>query len=143
MRSKWANAAVLALGMLLGAAIVRMEARLPKVVRAQEFELVDANGKLLAVLGRAEGGGHGLLLVDKNEKLRASLGVTWDGEPGLNLIDKDEKPLVSLELMGQNAWLMLLDEKTSGRAFFELRDGEPGLALYDENGKLIWRAPPG
>ena len=63
----------------------------PKVVAAQEFHLVDGEGKVRARLGVMKDQ-PGLALYDKDGKTpRAILGLTTEGKAALMMMDKDGK----------------------------------------------------
>src|SRR5438128_10348983 len=59
----------------------------PKVVTAQEFRLVDANGKTRATLAAKPDGNTTLTFVDTEGKMRAGLGLSEKGESSLRLYD--------------------------------------------------------
>ncbi len=113
-----------------------------KVLCAQEFRLVDQNGKTLAALEMRENG-PGLAILDQSGNDRAVLAVSSDGIPALGLMDKDGKPRVRLCL------------DPTGLAALELRDQngksnvqvgslvaadstvEAGLTLFGQNGMPV------
>ena len=101
----------------------------PEVIRAQRFELVDAEGRLRAVLTDA-----GLVLYDEKGKSRATLSLDTDGRPTLSLSDERGKLRAMLALDGSPT-LMLWDEQGEVRATLSLFSGGPGLSLCDEKGK--------
>jgi hypothetical protein len=107
---------------LVGASAFALSApQIAKVLQAESFALVDANGRQRAVLGPTLRGEVGLLIADPSGQVRAVLTVNAKGEPGLEL----------------------LDEQGDSRASMAVRTGESGvLALRDNDGKLIWQAPP-
>ena len=65
----------------------------PKVVRARAFELVDADGRRVALLGMSEEGTTALAFWDSEDRLRASLGVLPDGQPLCVLHDESGNPI--------------------------------------------------
>jgi hypothetical protein len=62
--------------------------QIPKIVSAEEFQLVDRSGTARALLGIRHDGGPGLSLLDTDGKIRAQLLLLPAGEPGLILNDK-------------------------------------------------------
>lgn len=70
------------------------------VVSAQEFRLVDANGKLRAILSENPTLGLGmssLVFYDSNQKARLVVGTFRpDGNPNIRLMDENELPAFSL-----------------------------------------------
>jgi hypothetical protein len=110
-----------------------------EVVRARRFEVVDAAGKVRAVMEVRPQGSPSLVLSDTAGKIQAALldsqlsfyGLAGqiqamlspqeDGTPNLLFVDAKGKP---------RAMLYLLSE-----------DGRPRLSLHDQAGKPTWKAP--
>ena len=67
----------------------------PAVVRAQSFEVVDAQGRVVAQLHRGEDGGGNLRLRTADGTIRVKLGATADGS-SLHLMDSQPEPAVSM-----------------------------------------------
>ena len=116
-RSKWA--VVLAVLVVLAAvaavyAGAQVKSDVPQVIRAQRFELVDAQGRVRGEMSMsADGRGPGLMLSDEKGNPRAGLWLLPDGSPVLSLAD----------------------EKCQPRAVFGMSsDGTPGLAMRDMGG---------
>ncbi|MBI3803645.1 MAG: hypothetical protein HY282_07755 [Nitrospirae bacterium] len=90
-------------------------------------------------------------LVDRDGKLRGALFVSAKGEPGFALFDKDEKSRVLLMLNADGSSLVeLLDEAGKSRARMALSKegrpdlmlaGEPTLLLLDTEQRPLWKAP--
>jgi hypothetical protein len=114
-------------------AYARRGAEIPKVVRAEMFQVVDANGDTRAVL--YEGG---LRLQEKAEKRF----VLMDKQ-GLLVGGTDSPPRVSLQLGPQgDASLFLADKRGLRRIGLSvLLDGHSSVKLSDEDGDVIWEAP--
>ena len=106
-----ALAAVGAMGQVLPKAV-------PKVVEAEGFALLDAQGKLRAVLSTS-GAGLALSLMELNRVPRANLALSSSGEAALSLVDLNAKRRIFLGI------------DTSGA---------PRLEFFDKDGKPIWRA---
>ena len=122
MRLKWAIV-VVALCLIVTAVAIAYTAgtaTVPEVIRAQRFELVDAEGKVCAVLSVSADGSTGLAMMDEGGKQVVGLGTGPDGGTGLALMDENGKQVVGL---GTGA------------------DGGTGLALMDGQGKVVWSAP--
>jgi len=75
--------------------------KVPAVIRARRFVLVDANGKTGAML-TADKDGPRLDLFDENGKIRATLEVSEDG-PGLALFDEkgEVRAMLAAETWGR------------------------------------------
>ena len=104
-----------------GVALAVAPAGVAEVVRARRFEVVDAAGKVRAVLSLLPDGAPALWLNDAAGKRDlAMLYVTSEGRSGLRFDDAARKLRAS----------MSLDV-----------DGSPSMELRDESGKVMWRAP--
>lgn len=133
----------------------------PKVVRAERFELVDTNGTVRAVLHMSQlAGGPELSLSGPSGS--AHLRV-FDSGPQLGLYDKNKTGRVALMVSDVGSELNLRDENGKLRNVLFVASSGPGLSLFDENGmgrvalgmahdvpivgvcdpsgKLIWHAP--
>jgi hypothetical protein len=142
-RVKWALLIALACASgVFGAAIygsgrASAQAAAAKVLRAQEFELVDSQGKVRAGLSVLPDGRLALVLLDKDGQRRAALSVLANGSPGLSLLDKDGKVRAALGVLPDGSLgLSLLDREGKLRGTFGiLPDGSPGLTLFDNQEK--------
>ena len=67
----------------------------PAVLRAESFEMVNAQGQVIAQLHRGEDGGGNLRLRTADGTIRVKLGATADGS-SLHLMDNQPEPAVSL-----------------------------------------------
>ena len=91
----------------------------PEVMRAQSFELVDAEGRVRGEMSMgARGRSPGLRLWDEKGEKRAEL-VLVKGEPALTFYN----------------------EKGKARAEVAVVNGKAVLGLCDEEGEVIWKAP--
>jgi len=158
-------------GVLVGAAVVGMvamrqqEKAVAKLVRAERFELVDAEGKMMAAWSSTIDGGQGLLfyneagkpvialdkpahghpdllLYDEAGKQRVWLGIDRDGDSGLSLCDKAGKERIELAF-GRNeaSYLILCDQAEKVRMGLAVRGEGPMLNLYGKAGEVLWEAP--
>jgi len=142
MRLRWAI--VLAACIVLAAvaaAYAAGQARVsaPEVIRAQKFELVDAEGRVrgLMHMGR-DGDSPALWILDEDGERRAGLGLLPDGTSGLALTDERGEARASL-LLGPDGspLLALTNEGGEVRAILRvLPDGTSGVALADEEGRF-------
>ncbi|MFA5032550.1 MAG: hypothetical protein WC614_05975 [bacterium] len=105
-----------------------------KVIEAQEFRVVDRNGKSHAILGILRDGNPELVFWDENGQNRAALYIT-DGVPGLTLRDENGKQRASLCLTGGDPRLMFYNENGVLSVHLSGMKEDPGLMLSDENGK--------
>lgn len=69
---------------------------LPDVIEAEEFRIVDKDGKVRATLRLNEKGAPGLALFDGDGRLRAVLQVLEDGSPHLLFLDEHGNTPTSL-----------------------------------------------
>jgi hypothetical protein len=126
----------------------------PKVVRAQKFEVVDAQGRVRATLGLLPDGSPSLELTDEQGKTRAQLSLYSDGSPYLGLQDAKLKTRAELSLdSGGRPSLALSDEQGKTRATMGTtspetthtgateQNAEFSLVLFDKQGKVLWQAP--
>jgi len=111
-----------------------------KVIRADRFVLVDANGKTRAELGMSKDG-PGLWLYDENGNVRTMLEVREGKGAGLTLVDDNCRAGARLDVNKDGAGLVMCDVYGKTRVGLMALDVGPGLALYDQQGKAIWRAP--
>ncbi len=119
-------------------AAVQNKASGPDVVRAQRFELVDAEGRVRALLAMSLDGRPGLAFLDEKGEGRAGLVLGTDG-PTLELWDKKGKLRARLAVHPDlGPALTLHDEQGVMRAgLLAGTDGRPGLAFLDEKGKPL------
>lgn len=136
-----------------------------KLVRAQEFDVVDPTGKTRADLSLVDGqpalrvfdqndtvraelglGGSGipfLCLYDQNGNVRTTLSMGVSGQPGLELWGQDNsiRAQFRLDRSGQ-PFLGFSDQSDMLRARLYLGEsGQPVLNLCDQNGKVVWGSP--
>ena len=130
---------ILCLPVVVGLAVVgaglAWVSAVPKVIRANEFILEDADGKSRITLALTELGA-GLVLSDENGKIRATLALTELG-PVLGLVDENGQPRARLATLKDGPGLTLYDESGKDRARLAVNKDGPSLGLYDENGKPI------
>jgi hypothetical protein len=102
-------------------------------VRAQRFLLVDASGKLRAVLGAATGGAVSLGLLDNDDKIRSVLIVDANGTPRLEMLGADETRRVMLSVFPNRSGLGLFGEGAHGGAILDVAaDGTVTFGLTDK-----------
>ena len=148
----WAKAAVqgAACGLMFGlvvliggrlwhpqvAAAQAKQPAVPDLVNARRFELVDAAGKVRAVLGLEPDGSPTLDLFDPAGRMRAFLKLGPDGSPGLALCDAAQKLRARMVLPSDGRpSLELRDAAENSRATLRLtEEGSPYLALRDKAG---------
>jgi len=130
-------------GMLGGAAAARLVMVQPawgqgrsRVVEAEEFRLVEKDGKPCARLHVDRSGRPALTLIDKHGEVRAVLGISPNGSPHLALSDKDGKVRVALAVWSdERAGLFVSDSAGTPRAALAaVADGQPSLSVSDREG---------
>lgn len=100
-----------------------------KVIVANEIHLVDNEGKDRWVLALSKEGEPSVTFVNKNGWAPMAIGVNKDGLPFFNMILEPSKH--------RGPTLVLMDSTMKNRALLGLReDGEPYLALLDNNGQI-------
>jgi hypothetical protein len=102
----------------------------PTVDGGTQWLLSDAEGNVTVNLSINHAGAN-LVFLDKNSKMRAKFGLKPDGSPGLVILDETGK---------ERAVLGYPETKKAGMDSKDEKSGSP-LALYDQNGKMIWKAP--
>lgn len=108
----------------------------PVVITAREFQIVDDDGTVRAILGTQPDGCSGLYLYDKTSRSRVVLDTKPDGRSGLYLYDKNGTGRVGVDIHGDEvAGITLADDPSHPTALFvSPRDGESCLYLYSKNG---------
>ncbi len=130
---------LVALVVLAGAFMMGQAApeKIPLVLKAHSFQVVDQAGKLRARLGVGADGAPRLLLYDKAGKLRGMLGVRPNGASHLFFSGPDGKLRAGLVVIDGVPRLDLHDETGEIRARLSLRaDGSPSLLLFDNGGNI-------
>jgi hypothetical protein len=109
----------------------------PAVIRAQHFELADAQGRAVGDFGLSPGGAPRLVLRDRQGQGRVFLMVEPNGSSRLYLADENGKARADLRLLGDGSPSMALLDKDGGtRAGLRLiDDGSPRFSLSGKNGK--------
>ena len=115
----------------------------PKIVTAEEFRLVNKDGKPRATLLLWNGDLPALTMADEECHNRVFLGVFNEAQPALLLNDKGCQQRATLDLQPHGLpALTLRDKNNHVRVRVRLlEDGSPVLSLFDKNGKESWSAP--
>ena len=111
-----------------------------KVVEAEQFILRDSKGRMRGSF-MLTNDAPGLILRDEDGRGRIGLGVTANGDANLQLTSKDSN---SIDLRVKNdgtRGLRIQDEHWRPRVTLWVTPRETEVLLYDEHGKVIWRAP--
>ena len=102
-----------------------------KIIEAQEFRVVDKNGKECISLTEIAGFPH-IALFDENEKERISLVVRQRGT-GVTIRDKYEKVRISLAEFNDNPYIYIRDKYEKPRIRLGESDGDPSIIILDAN----------
>jgi hypothetical protein len=105
-----------------------------KVIEAEEFRLIDKEGRILSTWGMYAGG-PGIVLFSKNGQFRAVFSLTSPEEgPVLTFADQDGVHRATVGLGAKRQpYLALRDIAGKERLTLSLNDkGDPYLVLYDE-----------
>lgn len=106
---------------------------------AQSFLLVDEDGKKRAELAMEDDSFTYLDLYDETGKERASLFLLKGGHITLGLFTG----MTPRVLLDDSPSLEVADQDGNERAVLCLaKDGSPTLSFYDEEGNVVWQAPP-
>lgn len=108
-----------------------------KAIRAQEFDVVDQNGKTRVILGTDDSGSPGLVLYNKNGKPGVELTLGADELPALGLYDQNDKNRAALYLDKSGPTLTLSDRNETTRAGLAVCDSGSGISalmLCNQNG---------
>ena len=108
-----------------------------RLIEAEEFRLVEKDGRPCGRFHVDSSGRPAMLLFDKHSQVRAVLGVLPNGSPHMALSDKDGKVRVTLAVWPDaRSGLFLSDGDDVPRARLAvLADGTPSLALSSQDGK--------
>lgn len=108
-----------------------------RVIAAEQYQLVDKEGRIRAVL-TMEDDQPGLFLFDEEEGLRASFCLDEGGEPYLDMLDKGEITRVLLWVQEGESSLNLCDKEGMFRVQSYASGDEEGhgVALIDKAGRL-------
>jgi hypothetical protein len=111
-----------------GVAFARKASKEKRVVTAEDFHLVDQDGKLRGALFVSAKGEPGFALFDKEGKDRILLMLTADGSAVVDLHDEAGESRARLALA------------KDGRPTLSLV-GDPAVMLLDNEEKSLWKAP--
>ena len=117
-------------------------AQAPKNIAAQEFTLVDENGKPRASLGNKDG--HtAFQIFGRDGHPRAEIDVDPNGAPAIALFDTDHKLRITVAVSSEAIpTVKLYDKNEEPRALIGVDDeGEPGMEFYGTGGKLMRELP--
>ena len=114
----------------------------PPVLQAQRFELVDANGAVLARLGVESDGRQGLSVLDPTGQVRTSIGLAPNGSSTVVLRDFQSPRLGLSTNVDGSAALIILDQGGQPRVGAIVEgNGAPSFQIRDDAGQRIWQAP--
>jgi len=116
---------------------VASAARRTHAVSAEEFTLLDHQGKQRAIM-KTTGGGAALDFYDQNGQRRVMIGEGPSGRNGVAIYSAGGKQIASLTVADDNQASLTLYDASSGRARAGLgvaKDGSPAIVLFDKNGK--------
>jgi hypothetical protein len=99
------------------------------------MELFEA-GKVPRILEASE-----FVVIDGKGRERAKLGMSDDGCPRLGIYNSEGKPRAMLALIDPSAGLFLGDENGKFRVAIAMKENAPHLSIMDENDEIIWSAP--
>lgn len=112
----------------------------PPVVSAREFRLVDDDGKTRARLHLIpKVGGSSLTLMDEEGRKRLELSLNAKGEPRLTFKDPEGRDIAEFGQLFGKTNLRL--EGKDGTRVAVMGGPRPGVAIFNQNSRLIWSAP--
>ena len=102
--------------------------KLTKVIVANEFHLVDAQGRDRWVLALSKSGEPNMTFINQNGWAPMAFGMNQDGTPFFNMVLEPGRA-------GGPSFIMM-DSRMTNRAVLGVKgDGEPYLNLFDSNGQ--------
>jgi len=105
------------------------------IIKAQRFELVDAQGKACAVLSRRADGTPQLVLLDKKGSVSFGLELGPKGHPTMTFTGEGAGQAVLAVWPDKTPGLVLSDKQGNVRGTFRLSPaGKPALIFADEKG---------
>lgn len=113
------------------------------VIRASEFDVVDASGRDVIAIGLDAEGMAGLRVYDQRKQPRLAVGFSGSGPSasfGITLYNKQAKVQIGfdqLELPG----IWYYDLTGAKRSQLGFGGTDPGLWFYDTGGKVTYNAP--
>ena len=126
-------------------AVVYAVAQAPNetVVRAQKFELLDADGTVKAVLGQVEDGNPAFVLYGSNGERRVALRVMGDDTARLHLFHRDGTPRawMGLEWTGRPSFQLFGEDMRARTSVGIQSDGSGHMDVMDEKAQIEWSAP--
>jgi len=111
-----------------------------QVIEAQQFVLVDAQGKPRAELGLARNGDTQLTLKDRTGSSRIELTVGSSTGPALHLKNAAGTTMVVIDLKEEHPRLVMHD-KTGKPRMVLVVDEKPALEFTNASGALLARMP--
>jgi len=99
-------------------------------VHAENFQLVDKEGRLYAEIGVVEGEAF-LRFFDADGKVRAVYGL-----PGIAIYDADEKIRISVKHNDVNSGIAVFDSSENVRSILGINQQVPFVRLLDEKGAV-------
>ena len=112
----------------------------PNAIRAQQIELVDPSGRVLANLHVSPEGGPEFLFYDKFGHKRVALQASGEGWPSLVFDDDQGRGRTGVGFAGTTPAVLLADGKRV-RASLALDDDGPKIKFFDVDGAKIWSQP--
>ncbi|MFO0896952.1 MAG: hypothetical protein U0836_05915 [Pirellulales bacterium] len=111
----------------------------PGVVRASEFQLVDADGKLRALLLMSASGDPSLHLLDKKQCSRVVIELTGNGQPLVSLIDQTGRPALDLRISEHGPGIRFCDSAGMPGLVVQLfPDGSRAVVALNQAGETVW-----
>ena len=104
-----------------------------QVLKAQEFQLTDENGKIRARLALSEKQTPFLCLYDNETNPKATLLLSESQQPELILYDDNGKPAVVISL-NKGLPFLLLNKKEANITLGISQAGHPAIEAYDQKG---------
>ena len=107
---------------------------LPKVLRAERFEVSDKDGKVRAWMGPGKDGASEIAVADGSGQARAALAVDAKGVSSVTLRDTKDQTRAYLRVDGDVAASSLCDPSGKDRILLSARSADASVALTDADG---------
>lgn len=115
----------------------------PKVIEAQEFRLVDRDGKPRGRFAVGEDNVSSIAILDRDGNIRASLRVRSDGSTSISIHDADGRNRAAIDVLADGTSQLALSGKSgkSAAAIIVPAEKDPLAVMSDTTGKTTWAAP--
>jgi hypothetical protein len=118
--------------------------RRPKVVVAEEFLLIDKDGKRRGTWSTTLYKHPAFCLYDEDELERVMVLVSENGSPSIGLLNKAGHPIVGIgQTPDGRIGLQVSDKSGVQRVSIDIDAGDAAaITITDQNGNVVWQSQP-